>query len=47
MNKLAVFDFDSTLMAGGTIAIISGGLGFRGEDEKTTEKTKRGGGGFF
>ncbi len=42
MNKLAVFDFDSTLMAGETIAIIAGELGLRDEVEKATEKAMRG-----
>lgn len=42
MNKLAVFDFDSTLMAGETIAIIADELGLREEVEKATEKAMRG-----
>ena len=47
MNKLAVFDFDSTLMAGETIAIIAGELGLREEVEKATEKAMRGEADFF
>lgn len=47
MNKLAVFDFDSTLMAGETIAIIAGELGLRKEVEKATEKAMRGEADFF
>ena len=47
MNKLSVFDFDSTLMAGETIAIIAGELGLREEVEKATEKAMRGEADFF
>ena len=47
MNKLAVFDFDSTLMAGETIAIIAGELGLKNEVEKATEKAMRGESDFF
>ena len=42
MKKLAVFDFDSTLMAGETIAIIADELGLKAEVEKATEKAMNG-----
>lgn len=47
MNKLAVFDFDSTLMAGETIAIIADELGLKEEVQKATEKAMRGEADFF
>lgn len=47
MNKLAVFDFDSTLMQGETIAIIAAELGLKDEVEKATELAMQGKTDFF
>lgn len=47
MNKLAVFDFDSTLMEGETIALIADSLGLKNEIEQATEKAMRGDTDFF
>lgn len=42
MNKLAVFDFDSTLMDGETIEIIADELGLKDEVSKITTKAMNG-----
>src|SRR5574344_82040 len=42
MNKLAVFDFDSTLMQGETIAIIASIIGLQKEVEDITQRTMSG-----
>lgn len=47
MNKLAVFDFDSTLMQGETIAMIADTLGFKEKIEKATNSAMRGETDFF
>ena len=47
MKKLAVFDFDSTLMQGETIAIIADELGLKKEVEHATELAMQGATDFF
>ena len=47
IKKLAVFDFDSTLMQGETIAIIADELGLKEEVEKATELAMQGATDFF
>lgn len=47
MNKLAVFDFDSTLMQGETIAMIADRLGMRDNVQRATEAAMRGETDFF
>ena len=42
MNKLAVFDFDSTLMDGETIEIIADCIGLRAEVAEITGRAMRG-----